>query len=393
MDEWEVLEEGDEQGYIERGQAETSPGGASSSARSEGHSSGVSGAVHGRAITREMIIKALEKRGARVSTTHAQADAMMAQATHLHLNGMRLSRIDHLKGLPRLETLYLYDNQIEALEGLSALPSLTHLYLQDNHISHITGLGALTNLQKLYLAGNQIRCVSGLRGLLNLEELHISNQRLQPGEAMEFDGGSVAEVAPTLRVLSAINCALTDSSLPVLSQLGELRRLQLGENRLQSMDALEEVLRGMPRLMSLELQGNPLTRHPKYREQVVVMSDSLQSLDDEPILPQQRENLMRLQIKKMKAVLAAEKAAESGVPALQQPAQAPAGAMAQGVVRSPIHHVQRHLQPPTTAGFGAPRHLAKQVSGSQRNRAQPTIPGRGDAQDVSLGMQGMQLRQ
>jgi hypothetical protein len=45
-------------------------------------------------------------------------DKQLAKQTHLHLNGMRISRLDTgLKGLNKLETLYLYDNRLQGETG------------------------------------------------------------------------------------------------------------------------------------------------------------------------------------------------------------------------------------------------------------------------------------
>lgn len=157
---------------------------------------------------------------------------------------------------------------------------------------------------------------------------------------------------------------------------------------------------------------------PASVTQVIVMSDSVSMLDDEAVPQAQREVLMRLHIRKMKAALAADLAAAAAAQEGAQGIAAGAGGSRQGgrlesgsgsgsgsgqqqggaVSVSPgvrplvTHPVTRHVAPPVAAGFGAPRHLARQVSGSGRARAQPTIPGRGDAEDVQLGMQGVQLR-
>ncbi len=167
-----------------------------------------------------------------------------------------------------------------------------------------------------------------------------------------------------------------------LRGLGELRKLDLSQNQLSSFELLDEVVRDAPRLLTLQLAGNPVCRNPKcapracargragrgtsrtaagtstrhgrrerllrgtrargprvswegsrtcleaqcsampacgpawrrvdrcpslrpcvcerrYREQVIVMSDSVSVLDGQPVLQQQREVLMRLQVRKL----------------------------------------------------------------------------------------------
>lgn len=61
---------------------------------------------------------------------------------------------------------------------------------------------------------------------------------------------------------------MQDGAIGPLSQLSELRRLELGGNCLAGFEGVEGVLRGLPRLVHLDLRGNPLCRAPKYREQV-----------------------------------------------------------------------------------------------------------------------------
>ena len=48
-------------------------------------------------------------------------------------------------------------------------------------------------------------------------------------------------------------------------------------------------------LQSLDLTGNPLTKIHKYREQIVVLTTGLQTLDGKKIMQQEREYLITLQ--------------------------------------------------------------------------------------------------
>ena len=61
-------------------------------------------------------------------------------------------------------------------------------------------------------------------------------------------------------------------------------------------------MRSAGRLMMAELHGNPFCKgqHQRYRDSIILMSDSLASLDGEEITQQQRAFLLRFQIQKLK---------------------------------------------------------------------------------------------
>lgn len=107
------------------------------------------------------------------------------------------------------------------------------------------------------------------------------------GPSLEFDPASIAAISKTLRVLFCKACRLT--SCEGLRGLTSLRKLDLSHNNLAHLSDLEPLLRPASCLTWLDLRSNPLCRAPKYREGVTMMSDSLVTLDGEPILAAQRE--------------------------------------------------------------------------------------------------------
>lgn len=205
-----------------------------------------------------------------------------------------------------LEVLYLYDNCISVIENVATLRRLTHLYLANNQITSISGLAGMRNLAKLYLEHNCIQVVSGLEACPALEELHISSQRLPPGTPLQFDAPSVAALGRSLRILTCAHNGITSASLPQLAGLCRLRRLDLSHNAIDAFDAIDTVVQPCAVLQNLDLRGNPIVKAPKYRDTLILMNDSLGTIDDEPVTPQQREFLLRLNIRRMKAQLAAE---------------------------------------------------------------------------------------
>ncbi len=73
------------------------------------------------------------------------------------------------------------------------------------------------------------------------------------------------ELAGRLTVLAVGQCGMRDSALDALAGAGlvRLRTLDLSENQLLGMEALEEVVRSLQSLEKLDLRGNPVTRTPK----------------------------------------------------------------------------------------------------------------------------------
>ncbi|KAJ1443985.1 hypothetical protein B484DRAFT_321269, partial [Ochromonadaceae sp. CCMP2298] len=82
---------------------------------------------------------------------------------------------------PRLQKLWLFQNQISTISGLHALPQLEELWLQANNISRLTGLESTKSLSWLALAGNPISDFRELKRLggnsalaaLTLSDIHF----------------------------------------------------------------------------------------------------------------------------------------------------------------------------------------------------------------------------
>eukprot|EP00854_Cymbomonas_tetramitiformis_P004739 gene4739-5795_t len=199
-------------------------------------------------------------------------DKFLQRLTHLALNEKGLTRIANLRPCVGLRVLYLYDNKISRLENLEFAQELTHLYLQNNEIESVDGL-ALRKLKKLYLDGNRIRYVKGLEGCENLEELNLGRQRLPRGEGLEFDRKTLEYISGSLCVLKAPNCGIKDLALPALECLTYLEELDLTNNQITHLEALESFMPHCQHLSEVDFRGNPVTKKPKYRNKVIIMSD------------------------------------------------------------------------------------------------------------------------
>lgn len=263
-------------------------------------------------LNRPLLLKALSKQGVR-EAKDVTIDDQMERLSHLHLEGLGIVEISNLHAFKQLQVLYLYSNQIAALRNLESLRNLTSLYVQNNKITEIAGLEYCTRLQKLYLQRNCISVVCGLERLTALQELDVSCQHLPDGASLEFDPASVEAVAATLRVLNVSECGLAD--VEALLPLARLQVLDLGGNAILDLQTsgLEALLERCGRLTTLVLGRNPaVTYVPKYRDAVIIASDSLKALDGVAVSAREREFLLRFHLHKMRTALPGDERPAAG---------------------------------------------------------------------------------
>ncbi|XP_068438031.1 protein phosphatase 1 regulatory subunit 42 isoform X2 [Clinocottus analis] len=201
--------------------------------------------------------------------------------THLHFFNQSIEDIGDLSMCRNLNVLYLYDNQITHISNLGFASNLTHLYLQNNNITHIDNLSNLQKLSKLYLGGNRIAVVEGLDTLCELKELHLENQRLAPGEKLLLDPMTLLSLAESLYVLNINNNNIDD--IRDLTVLKELRQFSASDNTLYNIEELEDVFSHWPKLLRMDLDGNPVCKKKKYRDHVITAVHSLKVLDGKEI--------------------------------------------------------------------------------------------------------------
>ncbi|KAM6281001.1 protein phosphatase 1 regulatory subunit 42 isoform 2-T2 [Porphyrio hochstetteri] len=214
----------------------------------------------------------------------------LRKITHLNLSDKNIDVIGDVSLCKNLRVLYLYDNQISQIQNLNFASNITHLYLQNNFITCIENLSSLKNLEKLYLGGNCITVVEGLDKLEDIRELHIESQHLPLGEKLLFDPRSLRSLAKSLSVLNISNNNIDE--LEELAVLGNLSYLRAVDNQLQHMKDLEVVLNKWTKLRRMDLSGNPICCKPKYRDRIVVQSQTLESLDGKEIKEMERQFLM-----------------------------------------------------------------------------------------------------
>ena len=180
----------------------------------------------------------------------------LTNLTTLGLGRNSVTDISPLSGLTNLRTLGLSNNGIKdvsaLVEVLSGLTNLTNLHLTGNHITDISFLSELTGLTELRLSGNNITDISPLSRLTNLRTLHLPS--------------GITDVPVIVRILSRLphltslglsNSNIEDESalIPVLSDLTDLRDLNLSRNRITDLSPLAE----LTNLTSLNLWGNNIS--------------------------------------------------------------------------------------------------------------------------------------
>lgn len=246
-----------------------------------------------RRINTALVLKATSL----TKSSKESTEQYLQRATHLHLQGKRIRKIEGLDLCTNLKVLYLYDNAIEEIENLEFASIVQYLHLQNNQIRAIPQL-PMPSLTKLYLDENEITLVSGLEDCTKLEELHVASQRLPPMSYLEFDMGSLEAIARTLQVLE-ISGNLIQRLRPFVI-LGNLRKVFASDNDVSDLAEIEAIC-ALPRLAEAVFSSNPCCRDLKYRDYAIgASSDALKMLDGQPILRHQQIAIRGLMVHRRK---------------------------------------------------------------------------------------------
>ncbi|XP_014377814.1 protein phosphatase 1 regulatory subunit 42 isoform X2 [Alligator sinensis] len=237
-------------------------------------------------LTMDLIAKSINRKNHKEESF----SQYLRKATHLNVSNKNIDAIGDLSLCRNLNVLYLYDNQIRQIHNLDFASNLKHLYLQNNCISRVENLISLKKLEKLYLGGNCITLIEGLDKLEELRELHVESQQLSLGEKLLFDPRTLHSLAKSLSVLNISNNNIDE--LQELAVLQNISHLIAVDNQLHLIQDLEFVLNKWTKLCLLDLKGNPVCHKPKYRDRIIVQSQTLESLDGKEIKDMERQFLM-----------------------------------------------------------------------------------------------------
>ncbi|XP_076174573.1 protein phosphatase 1 regulatory subunit 42 [Ptiloglossa arizonensis] len=216
--------------------------------------------------------------------------------THLRMNNKFISSIGNFGVYKNLKVIYLQNNNISTIENLHFASNLTHLYLQHNTISKLENLYSLEKLQTLYLGYNNIVVVEGLECLKNLSTLDIENQRLNLGELLCFDPRSVYTLSTCLKVLN-----ISGNQMKSLNDIKDLYKLEVLDARNNFIDDIDDLTENISALVSLKdlcLQGNPVTQHYRYKENLIANNDSIRNFNGKTVTDICRYFMKRFKMEK-----------------------------------------------------------------------------------------------
>ncbi|XP_016840843.1 protein phosphatase 1 regulatory subunit 42-like isoform X1 [Nasonia vitripennis] len=240
--------------------------------------------------------KCMQQQSSKSLTKEMEKDHLK-KITHLFMNEQWIDEIDDFSVCKNLKVIYLQRNSIEKLENFDFAKNLTHLYLQHNEIMKIENLDYLINLKKLFLGYNNITVIEGLENLTNLSELHIEKQRLAVGERLCFDPRTVRTLSGCLEYLNISDNKII--SLVDLQNFERLITLEAKDNLIDDIEDITEIVSRLYRLKNLFLQGNPVTKVHRYRENLIANSYSLTTLDEKLITDNTKNFLQKFKSEKL----------------------------------------------------------------------------------------------
>lgn len=193
----------------------------------------------------------------------------LSKLESLYMCQNKISVVEGLETLQSLKILELGANRIRTIEHLSQIPQLTQLYMGKNKLTTLLGMEALTNLTLVSLQSNRITKIEGLDTLVNLEELYLSHNGIQVIEGLDKN--------LKLTMLDLGNNRI--SKVENLSHLSCLTEFWASGNQISSFAEVEQELKGMLTLEAVYLEGNPLEKDPQYRLKLKLSLPTLKQID------------------------------------------------------------------------------------------------------------------
>lgn len=217
----------------------------------------------------------------------------------LDLSSNKIQRTAGVEHLAALTLLDLSDNEIGRIDGLSRLPQLQTLRLGSNNISRIENLdgsgsdggGGLRRLSTLDLSNNRIERVEGLLGLRSLTDLDLASNSIS-------ELGDLGALT-ALRALSLRGNLIKELRAVPLVLPRSLQQLNLADNMVANLAELQHLAHLAHGLQHILLSGNVFGHTAKacgfsYRPLVVALLPSIQSIDDQLVGPEERQQAVRL---------------------------------------------------------------------------------------------------
>ncbi|BDR53518.1 hypothetical protein KIM372_14250 [Bombiscardovia nodaiensis] len=205
------------------------------------------------------------------TTSATLTTTLINSLTGLYACNAGIVSVEGIQYFTKLQTLYLYNNQITDLSPVTGLPDLTNLeaysnlitnagqlnnpnllvlYLSNNKLSSVTSItwNSLTKLQELSLGNNQITDLSLVTGLPSLISLDASNNLItNPGQLNN----------PNLLILYLAGNKLSSIASISWNRLTKLVKLNLETNQITDLSPVT----GLPVLNEF-YAGNNLITNP-----------------------------------------------------------------------------------------------------------------------------------
>ncbi|TMW63174.1 hypothetical protein Poli38472_002115 [Pythium oligandrum] len=176
---------------------------------------------------------------------------------------------------------YLTPDLIIARAGVYDLVSNKELILRDEELTGIQEECAqsLTSLEILSLSHNKLTSLAGFQYFINLVELNLNFNQITSLDYLQ---------CPALEKLFASNNKIT--GITSLRSFPNLNTLSVYGNLIADLEESLYTCRGLPKLRSLDLGGNPCSQELQgYKFQVVRMLSRLKTLDGEQVTQLDKE--------------------------------------------------------------------------------------------------------
>lgn len=167
-----------------------------------------------------------------------------------------------------VEEVSLENQNIRRIQNLESFSGIRVANFRDNEISRIEGLEKCVHIEELCLEGNRITMIEGLETIHQLRKLELGRNRITSLSKLEH-----------LKYLVQLSVEDNDiSSLSGLAQLNSLMELYIGNNNISELREVQQ-LRELPKLIILDLLGNPVYREEDSRHYIVYNLRKLKVLD------------------------------------------------------------------------------------------------------------------
>jgi Leucine-rich repeat (LRR) protein len=175
----------------------------------------------------------------------------------VHKCGLRTIKLGAFNGLTKLKVLSVINNELSGIipGTFESMSSLEILDLRSNKLEYLDShvFSGLVKLKYIFLDENKLQYLhpDTFLGLPNLRNLTLyTNPDLQiPTDSNFIKSHSLSH-------LDISNCNVSSLSVETFANVSALEWLGLGYNKLRNVDV--NILRALPKLSAIYLEGNPL---------------------------------------------------------------------------------------------------------------------------------------